>query len=64
MSEIENRDFEYYLKEGKKLLFDYENQKDALNLYTKLFIPNQYYYTKSRLFFRFIFLWKKYVKSS
>ena len=35
MSNIENHDFEYYLKEGKKLLFDYENQKDALNLFKK-----------------------------
>ena len=35
MSDIENQDFEYYLKEGKKLLFDYENQKDALNLFNK-----------------------------
>ena len=35
MSDIENQDFEYYLKEGKKLLFDYENQKDALNLFKK-----------------------------
>ena len=35
MSDIENQDFEYYLKEGKKLLFDSENPKDALNLFNK-----------------------------
>ena len=38
MSDTENRDFEYYLKEGKKLLFDSENRKDALNLFKKLII--------------------------
>ena len=31
MSDIENRDFEYYLKESKKFVFDYENHDDALN---------------------------------
>ena len=35
MSEIENRDFEYYLKESKKFLFDYENLDDALNSLNK-----------------------------
>ena len=35
MIDIENRDFEYYFKEGKKLLFDSENPKDALNLFNK-----------------------------
>ena len=35
MSDIENRDFEYYLKESKKFLFDYENHDDALNSLNK-----------------------------